>query len=147
MDGFLDRKGGKTQAQLEQAGEGPLLTIAQLSKEFGVSLRTLRFYEARGFLSPRRSGATRLYNRSDRMRIAEVLRAKRLGFTLREIAALMGQADGSPPHLRLSRRQCTEQINLLERQKREIEAALAELRRAYSDYYLDALGCEKRDAG
>lgn len=117
-------------------------TIAELAEEFGISLRTLRFYEARGFVAPRRSGTSRLYSQIDRDRIALVLQAKRLGFTLREIAGLIADGEGAPApqELRLSRRQCTEQINHLERQKRMIEAALAELRRVYSGHYLSSLG-------
>jgi DNA-binding transcriptional MerR regulator len=120
-------------------------TIAQLSKEFGVSLRTLRFYEARRFVAPRRDGAARFYSQSDRDRIALILRAKRLGFTLREIGDLMAQGDAETGRnvLRLSRQQCTDQIGLLERQKREIETALSELRRIYSSHYLR--GIERGD--
>ena len=113
----------------------PVFTIGQLAADFGVTLRTLRFYESRGFLSPRRQGTTRLYSESDRNRIALVLKAKRLGFTLREITLLLHSQAGSSEGLRLSRRQCTEQISLLERQKREIESALAELRQEYSSRY------------
>jgi DNA-binding transcriptional MerR regulator len=121
-------------------------TIVQLAREFGVSLRTLRFYEARGFVSPQRSGTARCYSQSDRDRIALVLKVKRLGFTLREIAELLAGVDEDCPHaLRLSRQQCTEQINLLERQKREIDAALAELRRLYSSHYLSAIGRAEPD--
>jgi DNA-binding transcriptional MerR regulator len=67
-----------------------------------------------------------------------ILRAKRLGFTLREIADLIAESERGTEggSLNLSRRQCTEQINLLERQKREIEAALIELRQVYSQHCL-----------
>jgi DNA-binding transcriptional MerR regulator len=113
----------------------PVITIAQLAQEFGVTFRTLRFYESRGFVSPRRQGTTRLYGQADRDRVALVLKAKRLGFTLREIGLLLAAHGGAPEGLRLSRRQCAEQINLLERQKREIESALDELRHEYSAHY------------
>ena len=124
--------------------DGPALTIAQLSRELGVSFRTLRFYESRGFIAPRRAGPARLYRKSDRERLGIILKAKQLGFTLREIADLLALSDasaqGAPGSgLQLSRQQCTEQINFLERQKRDIENALAELRRAYSSHYLSAI--------
>ena len=125
--------------------DGPELTIAQLSREFGVSFRTLRFYESRGFIAPRRAGPARLYRRFDRERLALILKAKQLGFTLREIADLLALSDAGTEGaqgssgLHLSRKQCTEQINFLERQKRDIENALAELRRAYSSLYLSAI--------
>jgi DNA-binding transcriptional MerR regulator len=125
--------------------DSPGITIVALAREFGVSLRTLRFYEARGFVSPRREGAVRLFNQSDRNRIALVLQAKRLGFTLREIADLLANSDSGSPTLQLSRQQCTEQIKHLERQKREIEAALAELRRVYTSQYLSAMSAPARE--
>jgi DNA-binding transcriptional MerR regulator len=117
------------------------LTIAQLSREFGVTLRTLRFYEARGFISPRRQGAARRYRQADRERLATILKAKQLGFTLREISDLLASGDGATggQRLNLSRQQCTEQINFLERQKRDIDNALAELRRAYTGHYVNAI--------
>jgi DNA-binding transcriptional MerR regulator len=116
-------------------------TIAELAREFGVTVRALRFYESRRLLSPRRVGKSRLYSSRDRNRLAFILNAKQLGFTLRDIAELMAAQVEEPDHrsLRLSRQQCTEQINLLERQKRRIETALTELRRAYSSHYLRSL--------
>ena len=121
--------------------------IGELAAEFGVSQRTLRFYEVRGFLSAERGGPARRYSERDRNRLALVLRAKRLGFTLREIAQLIAAGDQSAGGLQLSRRTCTEQIELLERQKREIEAALAELRRVYSSHYLRELGDRTAEDG
>ena len=117
----------------------PTFSIGALADEFGVSQRTLRFYEARGFLLPQRRGAERRYSRDDRKRIALILQAKRLGFTLREIRELVASCERHLDSLRLSRQQCTEQINLLEGQRRAIETALAELRQLYSSHYLDAL--------
>ena len=122
-------------------------SIGQLAKEFGVSLRTLRFYEGKGFVVPRRSGAVRLYSQTDHDRIAVMLSAKRLGFTLREIGEMLAAGERDPTSLNLTRSQCTEQINLLERQKRAIDTALAELRRAYSSQYLRALGVGGREPG
>jgi DNA-binding transcriptional MerR regulator len=124
-------------------------TIGQLTQEFGLTLRTLRFYEHLGLLSPRRSGTARLYSRSDHDRIALILHGKRLGFTLREIRQLLAspQPDGDQSSLKLSRAQCVEQINLLERQKTIIETALVELRRTYSSLYTRALAREKSNKG
>jgi DNA-binding transcriptional MerR regulator len=115
------------------------VTLAELAGEFQVTPRALRFYEARGFLTPvRTAGALRRYSQNDRKTVALILQAKRLGFTLREIRELCGSENHSGS-LQLSRRQCTEQINLLEQQKRAIETALTELRQLYSRYYFDAL--------
>ena len=134
------------QPPLEADADQPVFTIGQLSHEFGVTLRTLRFYEARGFLSPRRAGTARLYRQGDHDRLALILKTKKLGFTLREIAELIAdEGDGHHEALPLSRRQCVEQINLLERQKSAIEHALAELRQAYSSHYLRNLDKGKFD--
>ncbi|MGY2051295.1 MerR family transcriptional regulator [Methylobacterium sp. JK268] len=108
------------------------LTIGDLAEEFGVTLRALRFYEAKGLLHPQRRGTTRLYTEDDRSRLATILRGKELGFTLREIAAMVdgeeiGEA-GATPSLSLSPAQVEEQIAHLENQKAEIERALDALR-------------------
>ena len=105
-------------------------TIGDLAREFGVTLRTLRFYEDRGLLSPRREGLSRIYDAQDRSRLAVILKGKRLGFTLTEIRAMVAeerQAD-QPANLKLSLSQIEDQITHLEQQKVEIEEALFELR-------------------
>lgn len=68
-----------------EAGKEELYAIAGLAKEFGISTRTIRFYEAKGLLSPRRVGGTRVFNRRDRARLILILRGKRLGFSLKDI--------------------------------------------------------------
>lgn len=106
-------------------------TIGDLAREFGVTLRTLRFYEDRGLLSPRREGLARIYDAQDRSRLAVILKGKRLGFTLTEIRAMLAeeeQADQSAANLKLSLSQIEDQIAHLEQQKLEIEEALVELR-------------------
>ena len=62
-----------------------LYTIGELSREFGVTSRTIRFYESKGLLSPRRKGTARSYTKRDRAQLILVLRGKNLGFTLEEI--------------------------------------------------------------
>jgi DNA-binding transcriptional MerR regulator len=126
---------------IEDASGEPMMTddkteytIGELSREFGITLRALRFYENRGLIAPRREGLTRFYSRSDRDRIALILKGKKLGFTLSEIGQMIAaeEGEGDAHALRLSREKCLEQINLLEKQKRDIEEALAELRRTYT---------------
>jgi DNA-binding transcriptional MerR regulator len=112
-------------------------TIREVAREFGVTLRTLRFYEAKQLIAPQRDGSHRLYGRNDRDRVAVVLTGRRLGFTLVEIRRLLDGADGKD--LKLTREKCVEQINFLERQKRDIELALGELRRIYSSFYKSSL--------
>ena len=105
-------------------------TIGDLAREFGVTLRTLRFYEDRGLLSPRREGTARIYDARDRDRLSVILKGKQLGFTLTEIRAMLAEdrvADGVA-NLTLSLDQIEDQIIHLEQQKTEIEQALAELK-------------------
>ena len=111
------------------------LTIGEMAREFGLTLRALRFYEGKALLSPRRQGGARLYGLAERERLALVLKAKRLGFTLGEIRQMLAAELTEFGALSISRRQCFDQIRLLEQRKREIEAALAELRRTYSSFY------------
>jgi DNA-binding transcriptional MerR regulator len=82
-----------------------------------------------------RQGTARLYGPIERERLALVLRAKGLGFTLGEIRQMLDAEQGHALALNISRRQCFDQIKLLEQRKREIETALAELRRTYSSFY------------
>lgn len=106
-------------------------TIGDLAREFGVTLRTLRFYEDKGLLSPRREGRARLYDARNRSRLSIILKAKQLGFTLSEIQDLVAEEIGrSEPtsDLRLSPAVLEEQITHLERQHSEIVEALAKLK-------------------
>ena len=68
-------------------------TIRELSEEFDVTPRTLRFYEEKGLLSPARSGQNRIYDAADRTCLRLILRGKALGFTLEESAELISMYD------------------------------------------------------
>lgn len=63
-------------------------SIGDLSKEFDITTRSIRFYEDQGLLSPTRKGQTRIYNQRDRVRLKLILRGKRLGFSLAETGRL-----------------------------------------------------------
>ena len=67
-------------------------TISELAKEFGVTTRTIRFYEDQGLLSPKREGTNRVFSARDRVRLKLALRGKRLGFSLAEIREQIGRA-------------------------------------------------------
>src|SRR3954464_5161994 len=69
-------------------------TIGELSREFGVTLRALRFYENKGLISPQRDGLSRLYSQGDRNRLALILKGKKLGFTLGEIRQMIAAEEG-----------------------------------------------------
>ena len=106
-------------------------TIGDLAREFGVTLRTLRFYEDRGLLSPRREGTARIYDARDRTRLSVILKGKQLGFTLTEIRAMLAEERGGElpaANLKMSLAQVEDQIAHLEQQKAEIDQALDELK-------------------
>lgn len=104
-------------------------SISDMARHFGLTLRTLRFYEARGLIAPNRFGGARYYTRRDRTRLKLVLAAKQMGFTLTETAAMIGKAgDGEPGDLPLSTNAVQSQIDFLEHQRSAIETALQSLR-------------------
>jgi DNA-binding transcriptional MerR regulator len=108
-------------------------TIRDLIRECGVTARTLRFYEEKGLLSPRRNGQDRLYSRRDRARLKYVLMGKRVGFSLdevREMLDLYDVGDGQTSQLAVALVKFRERIARLEQQKAEVERVIDELRRA-----------------
>jgi DNA-binding transcriptional MerR regulator len=105
--------------------------IGEMAREFQVSLRTLRFYEDRGLLHPRRNATARLYSGRDRLHLQMILKAKQLGFTLAEIREILARGD-CEVDLNLPADQIVAQIHHLERQLNSVEAALAELRRVHA---------------
>jgi len=107
-------------------------TIGDLAKEFDCTLRTLRFYEDKGLLNPRRDGMNRIYNRRDRARLKLVLMGKRVGFSLSEIRSMLDLydlRDGQVTQLRVALSRFNEQISVLESQRKDIEQAIEELSR------------------
>ena len=110
---------------------GAKSTIGEMARAYGVTLRTLRFYEDRSLLRPRRLGNARYYGGVDRARLAMILKGKRLGFTLAEIADLIGAEDSGAKtdfEERLRPAQIVDQLDYLERQRREIDEAIAQLK-------------------
>ena len=78
--------------------DGNAFTISDLSAEFGVTPRTIRYYEEFGLLSPHRSGESgqRLYSRRDKARLKLILRGRRFGFSLKDIRELLDLYDADP---------------------------------------------------
>ena len=114
-----------------------VLTIGELARESGVTSRALRFYQSKGLLSPARNGSARVFSQADRDHLALILQGKRLRFTLNEIRVMVGARDrGCVKALPISRKKCVEQIKLLERERSDIDLALAELRQIYSGMYM-----------
>jgi DNA-binding transcriptional MerR regulator len=105
-------------------------TITQLTREFGVTTRTLRFYEAEGFLKPVRRGRQRLYRPGDRTRLKLILRGKRLGFSLaeiRDIITMYDKAPGESGQLNLLIARIEDRRSELLAKRRDIDVTLAEL--------------------
>jgi DNA-binding transcriptional MerR regulator len=108
-----------------------------LARRAGISVRALRFYQSKGLLTPTRHRGARLYGGQDRERLELILQGKRLGFTLTEIRQMIAaRVRGCAGSLPISRRMCIEQIKHLELRRRDVELALAELRRIYTGLYV-----------
>jgi len=108
-----------------------IMTIRQMCEAFDVTPRTLRFYEAKELLSPRRQGQRRLFTRRDRARPKLILRGKRFGFSLEELRQLLDLYDkGDQQHTQIARAYEVAQARLaeMEAQRDELEAAISELR-------------------
>jgi DNA-binding transcriptional MerR regulator len=140
MSSANSKLGAAMRAQEEGANGGANtshaeMTISQMSRLYGVSLRTLRFYEDRGLINPRREGNARFYRGGDRVRMEMILKGKKLGFTLTEINDLIGGKNASETsdlEEKLQPQQIVNQIGYLERQRDEIASAIERLRATHS---------------
>lgn len=107
-------------------------TITELTREFGISTRTLRFYEDEGLLQPERRGRTRLFRSADRHLLRQILRGKRLGFSIAEIRDIIHMYSEPPSdieQLKLLVRHVNEKRDELTQKRRDIEETLSELER------------------
>ena len=105
-------------------------TISDLSGEFGVTARALRFYEDEGLISPERNGLTRVYSMRDRARLAWIMRAKNVGFSLneiREMIDLYDMGDDRSEQRRFTIKKCRERIADMRKQKADLDSAIKEL--------------------
>lgn len=105
-------------------------SISDLTAEFGVTARALRFYEEEGLISPTRAGLNRVYSRRDRARLAWIVRAKNVGFSLVEIKELIDLydlGDGRVTQRARTIERCREQVAKLTAQREDIDSAITEL--------------------
>ncbi len=105
-------------------------TITELSREFDVTTRTIRFYEDEGLLAPDRRGQARIYGTRDRVRLRLILRGKRLGFSLSEIKEILDLYDREPGEagqLRHFLAKIAQRRAQLRQQREDIDVTLAEL--------------------
>ena len=113
-------------------GNSELFGITELCKEFGISLRALRFYEDKGLVAPRRVNGARVYTRRDRARLALILRAKDIGSPLSEIKRYLDlygdHGEGRAEQLSYVIQRTDTAIEELEQKRSQIDATLAELR-------------------
>jgi DNA-binding transcriptional MerR regulator len=105
-------------------------SITELTREFGVSTRTLRFYEDEGLLQPERRGRTRLFRAADRRLLLEILRGRRIGFTIaeiREIIQVYKEPPGEMGQLKLLMKRVDEKRDELRQKRKDIDETLVEL--------------------
>ena len=104
--------------------------ISDLAREFGITPRTIRFWEDQGIVAPQREGSRRIFTRRDRARLKMALRGKRLGLSLAEIKDLIGMYTSTgdeTPQLIECLRVIDKRRAVLLQQREDIEAMLAEI--------------------
>ena len=113
-------------------GTADLFGITELCKEFGITLRALRFYEDKGLLAPRRINGARVYTRRDRARLALILRAKAIGSSLADIKRYLDlygtHGEGRTQQLSYVIERTNKEIADLEQKRTQMDEILAELR-------------------
>lgn len=110
--------------------QAAIFAISDLAREFGITPRTIRFWEDQGILAPQREGSKRVFTRRDRARLKMALRGKRLGLSLAEIKDLIGMynsTEDETPQLLECLRVMSKRREALQQQREDIEAMLAEI--------------------
>ena len=99
-------------------------SIGDLSKEFDITTRSIRFYEDQGLLKPQRRGQTRIYSLKDKVRLKLILRGKRLGFSLAETRRLFELYDAD----KTSASQLETMLKLIEEKKDELRQQMDDIK-------------------
>ena len=105
-------------------------TISDLAREFGITPRTIRFWEDQGIVAPLREGRNRVFTRRDRARLKMALRGKRLGLSLAEITDLIGMynsTEDETPQLLKCLQIIEQRRAALEQQREDIETMLGDI--------------------
>lgn len=126
---MLDKRHPKTETKNTSSDE-ELHRIGRVAKQFGVTLRALRFYEDKGLINPKRIGTTRLYSRRDRARLELILLGRKTGFSLRDVKQMMDLYDPEGSNIRqlkVTLEKSERQLDRLKSQRAAIDEAIGEL--------------------
>jgi DNA-binding transcriptional MerR regulator len=124
-------EGAAPKSAVARANSEEFTRIGDMAKSFDVTLRTLRFYEDRGLIHPRREGTTRLYSRRDRARLKLILLGRRVGFSLREVKQMMDLYDPkgtSTRQFKVVLEKSERQLGRLETRRAALDEAIGELK-------------------
>ena len=113
-----------------------LYTVPQLSKDLSITERAIRFYESKGLVKPSRAGNTRIFNYKDRARLLIIMRAKKLGFSLKDIKTYLDLYDVDPTQKKQSKnalKSVAQRLSQLEDQKKQILLTIKELKSLKND--------------
>ena len=123
--GITPAVGGVSESRTED-----LTRIGDMAREFGVTLRALRFYEDKGLIHPIRQGATRLYRKTDKTRLEFILLGRRVGFSLREVKQMLDLYEPEGTNIRQLKvvlEKSERQRGRLEKQREELEQAIGDI--------------------
>jgi DNA-binding transcriptional MerR regulator len=109
---------------MQQNSNEPTYSISDLSKEYDITTRSIRFYEDQGLISPQRNGQTRIYSKRDKVRLKLILRGKRLGFTLAETGRLFELYDAN----KSSEKQLLTMLQLIENKKADLSQQMDDIK-------------------
>lgn len=110
--------------------EEDYIRIGDMAKMFSVTLRTLRFYEDKGLINPKREGSARLYSRRDKARLKLILLGRKVGFSLRDVKQIMDLYDpkgSNTKQLRLTIEKSEKQLGRLQKQRAAVDEAIQDL--------------------